>query len=113
MFEAKVQCPRCSQVWTVQQGMPDAECNCHLWCDRGTKPGDCSLTAVNANINWGYPTNMDVNSLNEGDDVVHRQSYCSVHGIYSYKQPIVIEVNWEKWRNTRKLPSNMKEIQSR
>ena len=114
MFEAHVQCPRCGQVWTVHQGMPEAECNCHLWCDRGTKPSDCNLTPIDSQtINWGYPANMDVGSSNEGEDIVHRKAYCSTHGIYSYKEPIVMEVDWEKWRNIRKLPAALKEIQTR
>ena len=114
MFEAKVQCQRCGQIWFVQQGMPEVECNCHLWCDRGTKPSDCNLTAIDTQtINWGYPTNMDVKSNDEGDDIIHRKAYCNTHKIYSYREPIVMEVDWNKWKQQRKLPAALKEIQNR
>ena len=56
---------------------------------------------------------MDVNSLNEGDDVVHRKAYCNTHKIYSYREPIVIEVDWTKWKQQRRLPNALKEIQNR
>jgi hypothetical protein len=91
--------------------MPEAECNCHLWCDRGTKPSDCSLTAIDSQtITWGYPANMDVDSANEGDDVVHRTAYCNTHLIYSYKTPVVIEVDWNKWKQQKRIPVELREV---
>jgi hypothetical protein len=91
--------------------MPEAECNCHEWCDRGHKRADCNLTSLDSQtVNWGYPTNMNVDSGNEGEDVPRRKAYCTVHKIYSYREPIVMEVDWSKWRSQRKLPANLKEI---
>jgi hypothetical protein len=114
LFEARVQCPRCGQIWTVKQGMPEAECNCHLWCDRGTRAADCNLTSIDSQtVNWGYPANMDVGSYDEGEDVIRRKAYCNTHEIYSYREPIILEVDWEKWRDQKRLPNKLKLIQTR
>ena len=90
--------------------MPEAECDCHNYCDRGSKPSDCNLTRIDTQtVEWGYPANLKVKSLNEGDDIIHRKAYCSVHGIYSYKEPVVIEVDWNKWKN-RRAPEELRDI---
>lgn len=111
MFEGKIECPRCGQIWTIPQAHPGVECNCHLWCRYGTKPADCNLTEINTQtIQWGWPTNMDTDSGDEGDDVVHRRYYCNVHKVYSYKEPIWLEVDWKRWYAKRKLPARLREI---
>jgi len=113
MFEGKVECPRCHGVWTLPQASPGIYCNCHLWCPKGSKPSDCNLTKQEYNGSVGWPVGMDLGQLDEGADVIHRTYYCSVHKLYSYKEPIWLEVDWEKWYQQRKLPARLSELQKR
>lgn len=85
----------------VPQGNPDAECDCHLWCSEGEQPSDCSMTIVNYTGPLGWPVGTHQNSENEGDDILHRTYFCSIHNKYTYKQQIVIPFNWKKWYSTR------------
>lgn len=101
MFEAWIECPRCHQLIMVPQGNPDAECDCHLWCSEGDEPSDCSMTIVNYTGPLGWPVGSHQNSENEGDDILHRTYYCSIHKKYTYKQQIQIPVDWKKWYSTR------------
>lgn len=36
-----VKCPRCGRTLTVPPYAPDVECDCHLYCEEGSKPQDC------------------------------------------------------------------------
>jgi len=110
MFEKKVQCPRCGQVWTIPQYSPGVECNCHLWCDEGNKPSDCSLTLVTGETQLGWPAGMNLGEADEGSDVMHRRYYCSVHKRYSYREPVFLEVDNKEWQKRKKLPSRMREL---
>lgn len=112
MFEAKVECPRCHQIWTLPQGSPGTYCNCHTWCQHGSKPSDCSLTAVTGSTEWKYPVGSDQGEADEGHDVVHRTYYCSVHEVYSYKTPVWLEVNWKEWYG-RRAPRKFRMLQKR
>lgn len=112
MFEGKVQCPRCGKIHTLPQASPGIYCDCHLWCQHGSKPSDCNLTAETGTIQWKYPEGAHTNDGDEGDDVVHRTAYCSVHKVYSYKTPVWLEVNWETWYQKR-APRKFREIRTR
>lgn len=87
-----VVCPRCGKRHHVHLGQAEVECDCHLYCDMGSKPSDCSLTKQNYTGKLGYPTGVHTDSSNGGDDVLHRVYYCSTHGHYTYKQAVQIEV---------------------
>jgi len=113
MFECKLECPRCHKVWTLPQGSDGIYCDCHLWCQYGEKPSDCNLTEQNYNGPLNWPVGLDLGQEDEGSDVLHRTYYCSTHAVYSYKAPIYLEVDWEKWRQMRKLPQRLRELESR
>lgn len=113
MFEGKVECPKCGKVWTLPQASPGTYCDCHLWCPEGTKPSDCNLTLQTGNIDFSWPAGMDLGQDDEGQDIVRRTYYCSVHEIYSYKSPVWLEVNWNKWYQQRRIPANLRELQKR
>jgi len=100
-FEMKVECPRCHTVWTVPQGTPHITCNCHLYCEDGTKPSDCSMTPVNFTGQLGAHTGLHVNAPDNSDDVMHLTYYCSTHGKYSSKVPVDIECDWDRWFSRR------------
>jgi len=113
-IQAKVTCPRCKRVWTVNQGEQEAECNCHLYCSQGTKPSDCSTSLVTFNHEASPPygahlgdpdeDNSKINRPVEGKGVMHRQRYCSTHGKYIYKIPIIIPVEWDSFLSRRVKP---------
>lgn len=46
-------------------------------------------------------TGLHNNPENEGEDIMHRTYYCSVHNKYYYKTPITIQVDWDKWLSKR------------
>jgi len=48
-------------------------------------------------------------SAETGDDELHRTYYCSTHSKYSYKTPILIEVNAEEWFSHR-APKGMRHL---
>lgn len=104
----KLHCPRCNRVLEVTQGEPDAECNCHLYCDQGSKPSDCTLIAANNasaidywNGNWGWPVGLHHNSPLGGDNIFTRQKYCTTHDRYVDKNPVLIPLNWDKFLRKR------------
>lgn len=97
---ARVQCPRCKQIWDVPWGQDGVECNCHKWCSEGDKETDCSWQEYNYTGSLGWPHGAHTNRENEGDDLLHRVGYCSTHKKYTYKVPLFLEVNWKEW--TRK-----------
>ena len=113
MFEGKVECQKCHKVWTIPQASPGVYCNCHLWCQYGTKPSDCNLTDAYYEGSQGWPVGSDQNPKNEGEKVWERTKYCSVHEVYSTKIPMWLEVNWERWYQKRRLPRKFRELQKR
>ncbi len=94
----RVKCPRCGKVHTARVGDSEVECDCHLYCDYGEKPQDCTMTAVDFEgvLNWprGIHTNDD--SVVDPDRPKHQHYYCTVHGRYSEKTGILIPVGWIK-----------------
>ena len=114
MFMKKVECPRCHKIWTLPQYSPGVECNCHLWCPDGNKQSDCALTDASYSGTLKWPVGLDLGDKEEGSDVLHRTYYCSVHKRYSYREPIFLEGGDNKvWQKQRKLPSKMRELQTR
>ena len=110
-LKIKVECPQCGKIWIVPQGTPDITCDCHLYCERGTKPEDCSLTKVTFSGNLNVFTGLHLGH-SDSDDVLHRTYYCSTHDYYSYKQPILIETGGavaQHWFS-RRAPKNMREV---
>lgn len=104
----KVKCPKCGKIWSVPQGTLDIICDCHLYCEDGEKPTDCTLTAQTFSGNLNLFTGLHLGHP-DSDDLLHRRYYCSVHGKYSYKQPVLIEVDAEAWFRKR-APNGMREI---
>jgi len=91
-----VRCPRCGKEWSVNQGEPEIDCNCHTYCEEGSKPSDCNLTPYTFNHEAGAPYGAHVGSITADDDPVHIQYYCSVHSRYGYKTAISIPVDWSR-----------------
>jgi hypothetical protein len=104
-----VECPRCHRIFRdVPWGLPDVECNCHLFCSGGTKQSDCTVTyPYNESFRLGYPTGLHNNAKDEGDDITQRGGYCFTHKRYTHKTPLVLEVDWKCLENTR-LPVNQR-----
>ena len=99
----KVQCPRCGRIITAHQGHSDVECNCHLYCQYGTKPSDCTLVAASAGGDpfvgvWKWPSGLHNQESHEGDDTQARVYYCTTHNVYSSKVPMLISVDWSVQR---------------
>jgi hypothetical protein len=103
----KVQCPRCRKVWLVEVGESEVLCNCHQYCDDGMQPSDCNLISQTPPhgdtfpTELGYPEGLHTWSLNYGDDKLHRTNYCTVHKRYTYKTPLLLPMDWQKWLSTR------------
>ncbi len=97
----KVECPRCGKIWTLPQGSEGTYCDCHLYCQYGDEPKDCNVTVQEYNGPLNYPVGLDQDQADEGEDVLHRTYYCSIHEVYSYREPIFLEVDWEKWFQQR------------
>jgi hypothetical protein len=108
--QAKVTCPRCGHEWIVPQGETEIDCNCHLFCERGSKPSDCSLSAVSFDHQVGWPYGVHTGNILNDEDPVHLQNYCSTHDYYTYKTPITIHVDWDSWRS-RRAPKKYRLIQ--
>ena len=100
-MEMIVVCPNCRREWVVPQGTDSQLCNCHLYCEQGSKPSDCSLTPSTFNGQIGYPVGEHTVNLDSGDNILFRSGYCSVHSKFSYKQPVLIECDWESWFSRR------------
>ena len=101
VFEMKVKCPRCGRIWIVPQGIPDITCNCHLYCEDGDKPSDCSISEVNFSGQLGVYKGLHTDADDNSDDIMHLTYYCSIHNKYSKKVPITIECDWDNWYSKR------------
>ena len=103
---AKVECPRCHKTWAVKEGHADIDCDCHTYCQYGTKPSDCTLVSkfngtVPFNGIWKWPSGLHNQEANEGDDTQARTYYCTTHSVYSSKVPMLIPVDWDTWYSKR------------
>jgi len=105
--KAKVECPRCHKIWTVPAGQPDIDCNCHTYCQHGSKPSDCTMVAATSGTwdafagKWKWPSGLHNMESHEGDDTQARVYYCTTHNVYSNKTPITINVDWSRWYGRR------------
>ena len=101
----RVKCPRCGKIWEAPQGTDAIDCNCHLFCEDGEKPSDCSVTKVNfrnqTTLQVGYPTGLHNAPADESDDPFHITYHCSTHDKYYYKVPIMIPCDWDRWFSHR------------
>lgn len=101
MIQAKVTCPRCGREWIVHEGTSEMDCNCHMYCEDGSKPSDCTLIAQTLNHEASWPYGTHVSAGDYSDDPTHIQYYCTVHERYGYKVPITIPIDWDSWRSNR------------
>jgi hypothetical protein len=97
----RVPCPRCGRIWNFHSGDAGVVCNCHLYCEDGTKPSDCTVTKVAFNGQLGWPQGLHVGSASSNEPVMDLTYYCSTHGKYTQKEPVWIEADWNKWLNAR------------
>ena len=87
-----VHCPVCGKEWNAPADALEVQCNCHLYCVDGSEPADCTLTAVSFTGQVGWPFGQH-GAVDSGcDNVLERTLYCSVHGKYSNKRPVIIDV---------------------
>jgi len=110
--QAKVECPRCHKILSAKPGIPDVECNCHTYCQYGTKPSDCALVAPGGGSgpfsgDWSWPSGLHNNELHEGDDTQARTYWCTVHSVYSSKVPMLVEVDWKSF-GSRRAPNRLR-----
>ena len=92
----RVKCPRCGRYLTARPGDSTVECNCHLYCPLGSKPSDCTITAVSGDWRNKWPAGVDFGYTDERGNEHAVTSYCSVHEYYFSKSEVVVEVDWSK-----------------
>lgn len=92
----RVKCPRCGRYLTARKGDSVVECNCHLYCPLGSKPSDCTLTAVSGDFRYKWPSGVDLGYADERDNEHAVTKYCSVHDYYFSKAEVVVPVDWSK-----------------
>lgn len=106
-LRAAVECPRCHRIWYAQQGMPEVDCNCHLYCEDGEKPEDCTLVDHTQATHdawqgdWSWPHGIHTDASHNGDDTQARVKYCTTHDKYVDKVPITVPIDWERWFSKR------------
>lgn len=98
IYNRKGKCPRCGVVYEFPEGIDEIDCNCHLYCDEGSKPSDCATILVSAgtpvqaglgDLKW--PLGIHDNPICGGEDVMHRLRYCNTHGKYIEKPPLLVK----------------------
>lgn len=87
-----VTCPVCRKEWNVPKGANLMNCNCHLYCEDGDTPSDCTMTPVTFNRDIGWAVGQHGSKDSGCDNILERTYYCSVHGKYTSKRPVVMEV---------------------
>lgn len=108
LFEMKVVCPRCKRVMIIPLGNPDIECNCHLYCQEGELPSDCSVTwPYEQTVNWNWPRGLKTGRSDYGDSQYRAMGYCSTHENYYYKDKVIVDANWQEW-NSRRAPKKLR-----
>jgi hypothetical protein len=105
-INARVECPQCHRVHVLAFPTNETECNCHLICEDGDEPDDCSVTPYNFSGQLGYPMGAETSNEDKGDDRMHATGYCSIHNKYVYKQMQIIEVNWKEYLSRRIRPGS-------
>lgn len=99
----RVQCPRCGKIWCVCQGNSEIECDCHTYCEEGSKQGDCVLIAdPHAATTFKRYVGLKVGSpADEYESEFCRKKWCSTHERYTYKTPVLIRCDWDEWLSKR------------
>jgi len=103
--EALAICHRCGKKHYLPFMSPGVECDCHLYCSEGTKPGDCTVTEYNYSGPLAWPFGSRSDPVDEGDDLIHATGYCSTHNKYVHKDIIFLEVDWEEWNQRKRIPA--------
>ena len=82
-------------------------CNCHLYCEDGDKPSDCSITSDTFSGQLAWPLGMHGGDPpgTKADNPMRRYFYCSTHNNYIMQAPVIFRVDWEK-RVPKKLRFN-------
>jgi len=85
-------CPRCGRIWEFFN-VDEVDCNCHLYCEDGSKPSDCTTVEVTAaqmgDMKW--PLGIHDHPACGGEDVMHRVRWCSTHSHFIMKPPILVK----------------------
>ncbi len=125
-MQTLVECPRCHKVWRLPEGCFERECDCHLYCEDGLEPKDCQLIDPNAlqghtyiaagggyvwNGQYGYPAGMHTGGNSEDEDVPNRDKFCLTHKRWCYKDIVYLEVDTERWKQTKRLTPKYRDIQ--
>jgi len=83
-------------------------CDCHLYCDDGDKPSDCTIISIKDYAvthtlphEVGWPFGLHNDPDDESDDIMHVTGYCTIHDKYIYKNPILIPCDWDYWFSHR------------
>lgn len=97
-----VKCPVCGKEWNVPDDSVEQACNCHLYCDEGSEPSDCTMTAVTLNSQVGWPFGLHGSEDSGCDNVMARTYYCTTHKKFTDKRPILIEVELPTGRALKK-----------
>lgn len=108
MRTQRVKCPRCGRVWVAYEGEGDMTCNCHLYCEDGNKPSDCTITADSFSGDLGWPLGMHGGERlgpPPADNPMRRISYCSVHNKFIVDPPMVFPVEWDRFYSRRQKKS--------
>jgi len=109
----KVKCPRCGRVWTAYDGTPDVTCTCHLFCEDGSKPSDCTLVDHTAATNdawggnWNFPQGLHLGRSKTDDDTQARLKWCTTHSHFVAKVPFLIKCDWSRWYG-RRAPKDLR-----
>lgn len=105
-LNGKFACPRCNIIHTVVYPTNEIECSCHLYCEDGDEPDDCSVTAYNYSGTLKYPFGAHSNNDDLGADRMHATGYCATHNKYVYKDVSVILIDWKEYLESRVPPGS-------
>ena len=95
-------------MWTIHQGADGTPCTCHLYCNSGSKPSDCTVTAVTYSGRSTWPVGVHGGGRTDDyDNETNVNYYCSVHGNYYIKAPVFIEADWSKMDRRAKPTERM------
>ena len=119
-IQVSIECPRCHRILLADETATEVECICHLYCLNGIQPSDCHMVwqeygktnsvgvpLASQGGNVGFPEGAHFGHSDFGDDVMHRAYYCTVHGVFSYKQAQVIPVDAAQFK-LRRAPKKLR-----
>ena len=92
----RVKCPRCGRMLTARRGDSVVECNCHTYCPLGSKPSDCTVSAVSGDFTYNWPKGVHFSRSDDYDNEHAVTHYCSVHDYYFSRAQVVVPVDWSK-----------------